>query len=152
MTNNEPDQSEPLNLDKQQDSPYGSPVGPYTNPYGAAPIPSYTNDPYARNVYSPPAYANNVDLKPTNNNAILSLILSLVGLIGGAVTGILVFTAIPGIIIGHKALREIKISNQQGRGMALAGIIIGYCSLALILLFILIVILFVFLGFAASSY
>jgi hypothetical protein len=36
--------------------------------------------------------------------------------------------------------------------MALAGIIIGYCSLALILLFILIVILFVFLGFAASSY
>jgi len=152
MTNNNDfDLSKPVNPEQEPSSPYSPPTGPYANPYGAAPTPSYTNDPYARNVYSPPVYANG-PLKPTNSNAILSLVLSLVGLVGGAVTGILIFAAIPGVIVGHKALREIKTTAQEGRGLALAGIIIGYCAVGLLLLLLLFVLLFVLLGLAASNY
>ncbi|GGJ73258.1 DUF4190 domain-containing protein [Glutamicibacter ardleyensis] len=53
----------------------------------------------------------------TNVFAILALIL-------GLVTGFF------GIIFGHIALSQIKKTGQPGRGMALAGLIIGYVWLA----------------------
>lgn len=67
----------------------------------------------------------------TSGYAIASLICSLLGYIGGFGIG-----PILGIIFGHLAIREIDRSNGmlQGRGMAQAGLILGYIALGLALL------------------
>lgn len=65
-------------------------------------------------------------LKPTRTSslAIASLIFSLVGPIG----------CIPAVICGHLALRKIeKGVSFKGRGLALAGLIIGYIVLGLLI-------------------
>jgi hypothetical protein len=66
----------------------------------------------------------------TSNWATASLICSLLGLCIG-------FSAILGVIFGHMALSEINKSNNmlQGRGMAIAGLIIGYAEIALGVIF-----------------
>ena len=59
--------------------------------------------------------------------AIASLVLSLVGLLGvGSVLG---------IVFGFRARGEIRRSRRRQRGdrLALAGIIVGFCTLALVL-------------------
>ncbi|MCX7826705.1 MAG: DUF4190 domain-containing protein [Verrucomicrobiae bacterium] len=63
----------------------------------------------------------------TNPLAIWSLVLSLLGLCCG-------ITPIAGIICGVIALPQIKASGEEGRGMAIAGIVIGVVLLALSLL------------------
>ena len=61
----------------------------------------------------------------TINYAIASLILSITGVIFWQLG------SIPGIICGHIALKKYKSAiTQEGRGMAKAGIIIGWVSLA----------------------
>jgi tellurite resistance protein TehA-like permease len=67
---------------------------------------------------------------PTNSMAIAALI-----------TGILV--PIVGIILGHISLSQIKRTGERGRGMALAGLIIGYVYVAG---FVLWVVFFLLLG------
>ena len=42
-----------------------------------------------------------------------------------------------GIIFGHLALSQIKRNGDAGRGLALTGVILGYASIALILIFML---------------
>jgi len=73
-----------------------------------------------------------MDQKPTsppsvnppkqNSLAFTSLILGCCSLIGFCLTGI------PAIILGHKAQKQIKLSNgsQTGAGLALTGLILGY--------------------------
>lgn len=48
------------------------------------------------------------------------------------------FTAIPGVICGHKALSKIKNSGGalNGSGMAIAGLITGYIGIAWAIIFI----------------
>lgn len=61
-------------------------------------------------------------LPQTNTLAILALIFSFViGLVG--------------VILGHVALNQIARTGQEGRGLALAGLVIGYISVALSLFF-----------------
>lgn len=60
---------------------------------------------------------------PTNTLAILALVLGIVIPVGG-------------IICGHIALGQIKRTGEGGRGLALAGLIIGYALTALTLLVI----------------
>jgi hypothetical protein len=57
---------------------------------------------------------------PWNVLAIVSLITSLVGF------------SLAGIITGHLSLGQLKTSGEQGRGLALAGVIIGYSVLGLV--------------------
>ena len=47
-----------------------------------------------------------------------------------------------GVIFGHVSLSQIKNSNGQllGRGMALAGLIVGYVGMAIYLLWVIIII------------
>jgi peptidyl-prolyl cis-trans isomerase B (cyclophilin B) len=73
-----------------------------------------------------PAYQHPVPaLRTTNPQAILSMILSLLSFFT-------FFTAIPGVILGHIALADIKRNPaQEGRGMAIIGLVIGYVVLAL---------------------
>ena len=61
----------------------------------------------------------------TNALAIASLICSLLGLATCAATSIL------GVIFGHIAKSQIKQNREEGEGMALAGLIVGYIGLAI---------------------
>ncbi len=74
---------------------------------------------------------------PTEPLAIWSLVLSLVGLLGFCCGGPVL--GIAGVICGHLGLSKINANPQlQGRGLAMAGLIIGYfavVSWALYLLF-----------------
>ncbi|HEX9069086.1 MAG TPA: DUF4190 domain-containing protein [Ktedonobacterales bacterium] len=134
------DPSRPLG--SPQPSPYGGET--YAPPPVDAP-PTYSPPPPA---YAPPAggyaapqpyygsYAPAAGPMPAGNSgyAIASLVLSILGLV--AVLPLI--GSILGIIFGHLSLNEIKNSNGQleGRGMAIAGLVIGYGALALGLLLI----------------
>lgn len=98
------------------DQPGGSvPPPPPAPAYGTAP--AYGSAP-AYGQTAPPTGAK------TNTLAIVSLVASLIGLVSGI--GFLV-----GIICGHIAIGQIKKTGEQGRGMALAGLIIGYVGIVL---------------------
>jgi hypothetical protein len=68
--------------------------------------------------------------KTTNGVAIAALIL------GCAQFFVWVLSGIPAIICGHIALSQIKRTGQEGRGMAIAGLVLGYIGLALFIAFI----------------
>ncbi|WP_454296360.1 DUF4190 domain-containing protein [Salana multivorans] len=91
-------------------------AGPYGTPYGSpvAPSPFQGASPYQTAPYP-----------QTNQLATLALILSLVGLATWV-------TAPAGAICGHIALKQISQNpGQQGHGMALAGVIVGWVITAL---------------------
>ncbi|AZC13840.1 DUF4190 domain-containing protein [Microbacterium sp. ABRD28] len=108
---------------------YGQPPAqapyPGPSPYGAT-APYGTQPPYAGAPYG--AYAG----PKTNVLAIVSLISSIASFVILPFIGSLV-----GVITGHMALSQIKRTGEQGRGLALAGTIVGYVGLGFILLFVL---------------
>lgn len=62
--------------------------------------------------------------------AVLSLIFSILGLFGFC-CGFFMTAAIAGIVCGHVALSRIKANPElEGRGLALAGVVIGYVAVA----------------------
>jgi hypothetical protein len=58
-------------------------------------------------------------------------------------------TGIPAIVLGHMARRQIRQTGEQGDGMALAGMILGYIGLALTVLFVIIIVI---IGVAVTSH
>jgi len=107
----------------------GSPEGgAYPQQTGHPQQVAYPQQTYAPGPYAPAPYGY-APPPPTNTLAIVSLVCSALGL----TTGI---TAIAGVICGHLALGQISRSGEQGRGLAIAGIVIGY---AVIVLFALII-------------
>jgi hypothetical protein len=116
---------------------------PPQQPYGA-----YQQDyqPYnqpARGYYAGPM------APATSGYAIASLICSLLGYIG-----VFGFGPILGIIFGHLALREIDRSNGmlQGRGLAQAGLILGYIALGLALLMLVALVIILVAGAGAAIF
>ena len=59
----------------------------------------------------------------TNGFAIASLVVS--------IAASLLYLGWVGAIFGHVALSQIKRTGEKGRGLAIAGIVIGYSALAL---------------------
>jgi hypothetical protein len=113
------------------------PVPPVPEPSGATPPPAA---PPAAPPVQPtyPAYgqtpAPGYYAPPTNTLAILALVLAFVISPGG-------------IILGHIALGQIKRTGEGGRGLALAGLIIGYVFTGFWLLYIIgIIIVFAWMG------
>ncbi len=99
----------------------GTPVPP-----PAQPAPGYSA-PGAAPAYgqAAPGYGQPTGAK-TNVLAIVSLVASISGFV------ILPFIGpIVGVICGHISLGQIKKTGEQGRGMALAGLILGYVGIAL---------------------
>lgn len=110
--------------------PAPAPVGAYDAPqYGHSPIaaepsPNPYGVPAAGAIPSFPQYGNEYGYgpptspQPNNGLAIASLLTSLVSLLT-------VFPAPVGLILGIAALRAIRRDGTGGRGLAIAGIIIG---------------------------
>ena len=66
---------------------------------------------------------------PTNGLAIAALVCG----VGGFVIGL---SFIPAIICGHLARAQIRRTGEQGAGLALAGLILGYVGTALFIVLI----------------
>lgn len=58
--------------------------------------------------------------------ALALLFLAGVGLLGLIAMPLAVLFSIAGAVVGHSALRRIKETGQPGRGIALAGVILGW--------------------------
>jgi hypothetical protein len=56
-------------------------------------------------------------------------------------------SAIPAVVLGHMARRQISETGEEGAGLALAGLVLGYIGVAMIVLFI--GVLAVIIGIAA---
>lgn len=102
---------------------YGAPQAPPAPAYGEVPpAPAYGAPAYGAPAgYGQPAF----DAAPkTNTFAIVSLVASIAGLFTG-------ITFLVGIIFGHLSLSQIKKTAEGGRGMAIAGLVIGYVGLVI---------------------
>ena len=64
--------------------------------------------------------------QPTNKKATWSLVLGIVGIVCCGF-----FAGIPALILGSSAKKEIAAGNGSGAGMATAGIVLGWISIAL---------------------
>lgn len=119
------------------------PAPPYDAPSSPPPAPSASDadappygqqngypQPYGQQGYSAPAYGYTAAPR-VNPLAIVALVSSLVGLFVIPVIGQIV-----GIITGHISLKQVKTTGERGRGMALSGVLIGYISLGLGILLI----------------
>jgi peptidyl-prolyl cis-trans isomerase B (cyclophilin B) len=73
---------------------------------------------------TPATTDSTMSTSPLNTMALVGFILS----VSGVATGI---TLIPGIVLSHIGMSQIKRTGESGRGFALAGLIVGYCVLGL---------------------
>jgi peptidyl-prolyl cis-trans isomerase B (cyclophilin B) len=98
------------------------------------PAPNYQPQPYAPSAPYAPG-------PPTNSLAIISLVLSLVGV------------SLGGVICGHIALSQIRRTGEAGHGLALAGVIIGYAFIGIGVLFLIgyVVFFLIILGAAGAA-
>lgn len=98
------------------------PQGPMAVP---APSPQYAQ-PYQQAVprtFLPPP-------PQTNNSAVGALVC-------GVLTPFYGVTAIPAVILGHKARAEIRRTGEKGDGMAMAGLVLGWLTIGLVALVVL---------------
>jgi hypothetical protein len=86
--------------------------------------------PYQQPIY---AYGHPAPNRPTDGLAIASLAVSCASVLGICAYGIGGLLGIVGAALGHAARRRIARSGEQGAGMALAGIIVGWIMAAVAL-------------------
>ena len=131
--------------------PAGSYPPPAPQQYPSAPSyaqPSYSAPPaYSQAGYpTAPAYGAGYAQQRTNSLAIVSLIAGIAGL-----TLVPFIGSIVGVITGHMSLSQLKISGEEGRGLALGGLITGYVGLGLAVLGLLFALAFLPALFAVLS-
>lgn len=89
--------------------------------------------------YTPPSaslegamYRPAPGLPSTNGPAIASLVCGILSLVFFCLCGGVLF-GIPAVICGHIALGQINnpANQQEGRGLAIAGLVCGYCGMAI---------------------
>ena len=142
--------------------PYGAPAAPAASAYGApaapaygapaapaygAPAQGYPNAPYGYAAPTYPAAGTAYGAYPTQKTNTMAIV-SIIASAAAVITGI---SAIVGIICGHIALGQIKRTGENGRGLAIAGLIIGYIFVGIGLLLILIGIIAAIAGAASYS-
>ena len=89
-----------------------------------SPPPGQQNYPPAQQYQAYQPYQTYPPVRPTNGLAVAALVCG----IAAFVTGI---ACIPAIVCGPIARRQIRRTGEQGEGLALAGLILGYVSVAL---------------------
>jgi hypothetical protein len=83
--------------------------------------------------------------RPTNSLAIVSLAAGIASFVVVPVIG-----AVVAVITGHMARGQIRRTGQDGNGLAVAGLILGYVHLALVVLVILLFVGIVIVGIGVS--
>lgn len=136
----DPYTGQPLNKGAPQQPQYGE------QPYGvpAYQAPSYPAQPYPP--YQAQPYQGYPAGRGTNGMAIGALVAALVGILACGIG------AVVGAILGHIALNQIKQSGEEGRGMALAGVIVGWIFFGIGLLYFALVIGFGIWGASHPNY
>ena len=117
-----------------QNQSYGQQYGQaYGQPYGQP-----------AGYYQPPG---------TNGMAIGSLVSSLVGFVLGWAFSPLFLGMLVCIVLGHISLSQIKKTGEQGRGLAIGGLICGYVGTGIVLLLMLgfLALFGVLIGFGAFA-
>jgi hypothetical protein len=129
--------------------PYGYPPAHYGGPPGYAAPPGYGSPPgYGGppGYGAPPGHPARYDpyqpysagLPETNGLAIGSLITSIAGAVFSIPLTLFCYIGalipVVGVVLGAVALGQIKRTNQQGRGLAIAGIVIGAVMTVLLVL------------------
>lgn len=111
---------------------YGQmPLPPPGDPYGPPGYPQYGQ--YGQYPYAQPQYAPS---RNTNGLAIASLVC---GVLGFSTCGV---TSILAIIFGHISLSQIARNDEDGRGLGIAGLVLGYVAVAIGVIILLIIISF----------
>ncbi|WP_293876540.1 DUF4190 domain-containing protein [uncultured Brevibacterium sp.] len=112
---------------------YGASANEPANPTPAYnPTPTYNAQPAP---YGAPGYPMR---RPTNGLAIAALIVGIISLVSTWPFGII---GIAPAIMGHIALKQCKERDQEGKGLAIGGLVTGYIAVAG---FVVIVLFFIF--------
>ncbi|KQR98125.1 hypothetical protein ASG12_14320 [Williamsia sp. Leaf354] len=129
------------------DTGYGYPQ----NPGAGQPNPAYGQSPYGQQPYAgapypqagggAPAYLNPYGTpmgSTTNGKAIAALVCGIASFLT-----CLLFVGIPAVILGNMAIAEIDAAHgsQDGRGMAVAGRVLGWIAIALTIIVLVIVLI-----------
>ncbi|MEU0933607.1 DUF4190 domain-containing protein [Embleya sp. NPDC005971] len=124
-------------------NPYGEPYPPYgygygpgesPAPYGYGQAPQYGQQPpYGYGYPQHPGYGGYLPQPGTNGLAIASMILGILWLYW--------LGSLLAVIFGHIALAQTARTGQQGRGMAIAGVVLGWIGMALLALTIVVLVL-----------
>lgn len=101
------------------------------SPTWGAPPQAHSPQGYAPQGYAPGQGAG----RPTNQLAIAALVCAIAQIFFWFLTGI------PAVILGHMARRQIRRTGENGDGMALAGLILGYIGVGLSLVSVAVVII-----------
>ena len=130
---------------QQQQYPASQQQYPAASSYGQ---PGYSAPPaYSQAGYpAAPAYGGGYPQRRTNSLAIVSLIAGIAGL-----TLVPFIGSIVAVITGHMSLSQLKTSGEEGRGIALGGLITGYVGLGLAVLGLLFALAFLPALFAVIS-
>jgi hypothetical protein len=92
----------------------------------------------------PPApYSFQPAAQSTNGMAIASLVCGIGQIVGGPIAGI------AAIVLGHQARRRIRLTGEQGDGLAVTGLVLGY--IGTVGLALLVILAFLFLGIASTG-
>lgn len=87
-------------------------------PMGPMPLPAASSVPAVPRTFLP------APPPPTNGKAIGSMVCGVLTTMTAGITGI------PAVILGHTARAEIRRTGQGGDGLAMAGLILGWLSIA----------------------
>ena len=107
--------------------PGAPPPSPYAPP-GYGQPPAYGQQPYGLQPYGQQGYYQQP--ASTNGFAIASLVLGILWLYW--------LGSVLALIFGYVARRQIRAGNQRGDGIAIAGIVLGWIGVGLLVLFFLI--------------
>jgi len=120
------------------DGGYGAPSQPAAPTYAPPTGPAYGQAPYGQQPGYPAAapyggqgYPQQYTPYPTEPKTNVLSIISLIASIVGFLWIIPFLGSLGGAIMGHLALGQIKKNGEKGRGLALAGIIVGWAGVAL---------------------
>jgi hypothetical protein len=82
----------------------------------------------------PPSYPS-YRSPETNSLAVASLVFGVAEFFTAGLT------AVPAVVLGHKARRQIRMTGEQGSGMATAGLILGWTAIGLFALLVAVAVL-----------